>query len=51
MAKSKVLSSSLRYQRYWVRTLKASREYMKEFDSNMFTGTRTIMREWASVPI
>ena len=49
--KSKVLSSSLRYQRYWVRTLKTSRTYMEDFENNMFSGMRSVIKEWAKIPI
>ena len=51
MTQQQVLNSSLRYKRYWIRTLKTSREYMQEFEGNMFTGMRSIMKNWASVPI
>ena len=48
---SKVLHSRIKYQRYWIRTLKTSRTYMKEFESGMFGGMRTVMRNWALVLI
>lgn len=41
---------SIRYQKYWVQTLKASRIFFEEAENNMFVGMRDVMRRWAFVP-
>ena len=50
-SKSTVLAYSVKNQKYWIRTLKTSRAFVTEFESNMFSGMRNVMKEWASVPI
>ena len=50
-SKSTVLAYSVKNQKYWIRTLKSSRAFVTEFESNMFSGMRNEMKEWASVPI
>ena len=49
--KSTVLNYSIKNQKYWVRTLKTSRSFAKDFESSMFTEMRGVMQRWASVPI
>ena len=46
-----VLHSSIRNQRYWICTMKSSRSFMTDYENNMFSGMRNVMRRWASVPI
>ena len=48
---SAVLAYSIRNQRYWIRTLKNSRIFMEDMENNMFSGMRSIIRRWASLPI
>ena len=50
-SKSTVLSYSIKNKKYWVQTLKASRTFVDDFETNMFSGMRGIMRQWAAVPI
>ena len=50
-SKSTVLAYSVKNQKYRIRTLKTSRAFVTEFESNMFSGMRNVMKEWASVPI
>ena len=45
-----ILQSSIREQKYWVRTLKLSRAYVTESENNMFVGMRSIMLNWAKPP-
>ena len=47
---SKVRKYSIRAQKYWIATLKASRKYMKEMNTNMLAGMRDVLRRWAFVP-
>ena len=47
---SEILASSIREQKYWIRTIKISRAYMKEREQNIFSGMRDILRTWARVP-
>ena len=47
---SKVLKYTTRRQQYWLQTIQASREYKTERDTNMFIGTRNVLRRWAFVP-
>ena len=45
-----VLKYTIRDQKYWVATLKASRKYKKDSDTNMYENMRQVMRRWAFVP-
>jgi len=45
-----VLQSSVRDQKYWVRTIRLSRAYMAESEKNMFIGMRNVMLQWARPP-
>ena len=45
-----VLTSSVREQKYWLRSVQVSRAYMVEAEKNMFVGMRDVMRRWARLP-
>lgn len=45
-----LLQSSVREQKYWVRTIKISRTYFAEAEKNMFIGMRYLMRNWTRPP-
>lgn len=45
-----ILNSSIREQKYWVRTIRLSRAYITEAEKNMFVGMRNIMLQWAKPP-
>lgn len=48
--KAEVLKYSTRKQQYWLKTVKASREYREEKNKNMYVGMRDLLRTWAFVP-
>ena len=48
---STIYGYSIKNQQYWARTLKASRILYAEDEKNMFTGMRSIMKNWARIPI
>ena len=48
---SKVLAFSAKNKKYWIRTLQNSRIFVTDFESNIYSGMRSVMRRWASVPI
>lgn len=45
-----VLTSSIREQKFWIRSVQVSRAYIAEAEKNMFVGMRDIMKRWAKVP-
>ena len=45
-----ILTSSVREQKYWLRSVQVSRAYMVEAEKNMFVGMRDVMRRWARLP-
>ena len=45
-----MLKETVRAQKYWIKTLKSSREYFEETEKNMFVGMREIMHRWAFQP-
>ena len=50
-SKSTIFAYSVKNRKYWIRALKTSRAFVTEFESNMFSGMRNVMKAWASVPI
>ena len=48
--KSEMLKASIREQKYWLRTIKISRAYVTEANSNMYVGMRYLMRTWTRPP-
>ena len=46
----KLRKESIRYQKYWVKTLKANRIFFEEAENNLFVGMTEVMRRWAFVP-
>ena len=44
------LSTSIREQKYWLRTVRLSRAFILEAEQNMFVGMRSIMLNWAKPP-
>ena len=43
--------SAQKNKRYWIRTLQNCRIFVTDFESNIYSGMRSVMRRWASVPI
>ena len=47
---SATLSTTIREQKYWLRTIRLSRAFILEAEQKMFVGMRNIMLKWAKPP-
>ena len=46
-----LLRSSVRNQRYSIHTLKSSRAFFTDFETNMFSEMHSVKRRWTALPI